>query len=225
MSSDSITFRWLKNLHVAIPAKAQSHFLRCEARTSLQNFSMASFSLYIPTEVSSLEQFSPLNSRDPLLCHVDLKSNPSCSPPISLLMIPAYTSLPRTTVWHVQNWSLPLTRLGRAHTWLMVAHVHLGWSLQEPVLNMIQVAYPTRGLPVTPRHSLKLPVTPDTVSKTVTQILTPCCYKKIIGVPSYAIVWLIKIRPTITPIPNVMLSMTYPETHPTTKLSRNNKEG
>jgi hypothetical protein len=177
-----------------MPAKAQSHFLRCEARRSLQNFSMTSFSLYISTEVSSLEQFSPLNSRDPLLCHVDPKSNPSRSPPISLPMIPAYTSLPRTTVWHIQNWSLPLTRLGHAHTWLVVARVHLGWSLQEPILNMIQVTYPTRGLSVTPKHSLKLSVTPDTVSKPVTQILIPCCYKKIIHLPSCVIVWLIKIK-------------------------------
>jgi hypothetical protein len=126
MSSDSITFWRLKNLHVAMPAKAQSHFLQCEARRPLQNFSMASLILYIPTEVSSLEQFSPLNSRDPLLCHVDPKSNPPRSPPISLLTIPAYTSLPRTTVWYIQNWSLPLTRLGRAHTWLVVAHVRPG---------------------------------------------------------------------------------------------------
>jgi hypothetical protein len=148
-----------------------------------------------------------------------------CSPPISLLMILVYTSLPRTTVWHVQNWSLPLTRLGHAHTWLVVAHVHSGWSLQELVLNMIQVTYPTRGLPVTPRYSLKLPVTSDTVSKSVTQILTPCCYIKIIHLPSYAIVQLIKIRPTINPIPKAILSKTCPETHPITRLSRNNKEG
>jgi hypothetical protein len=177
-----------------MPAKAHSHFLRCEARRSLQNISMASFSLYIPIEVSSLEQFHPLNSRDPVLCHVYPKSNPSRSPPISLPMIPAYTSLPRTTGWHIQNWSLPLTGLGRALTWLVVAQVHPGWYLQEPVLNMIQVTYPTRVLPVTPRHSLKLPVTPDIVSKPVTQILTPCCYKKIIHLPPYAIVRLIKIK-------------------------------
>jgi hypothetical protein len=156
---------------------------------------------------------------------VDPKSNLSRSLPISLPTILAYTSLPRTTVWHVQNWSLPLTRLGRTHTWLVVAHVHPGWSLQEPVLNMIQVTYPTRGLSVTPRYSLKLPVTPDTVFKPVTQILTPCCYKKIIHLPPYAIVWLIKIRPTTNPIPKAMLSMTYPENHPITRLSRNNKEG
>jgi hypothetical protein len=150
---------------------------------------------------------------------------PPHSPPISLLMILTYTSLPRTTVWHVQNWSLPLTRLGRAHTWLMVAHVHPGWSLQESVLNMIQVTYPTRELTVIPRYSLKLPVTPDTVSKPITQILTPCCYRKIIHLPSYAIVRLIKIRPTTNPIPKAMLSMTYPETHPIPRLSRNNKKG
>jgi hypothetical protein len=207
-----------------MPAKAQSHFLRSEARRSLQNFSMASFSLYIPTEVSLLEQF-PLNSGDPLLCLVDPTSNPPHSPPISLLMIQAYTSLPHTTVWHVQNWSLPLTRWGRAHTWLVVAHVHPGRSLQEPVLNMIQVTYPTRGLQVTPRYSLKLPVTPDTVSKPVTQILTPYCYRKNIHLPSYAIVRFIKIRPTTNPIPKAMLIMTYPETHPITRLSRNNTEG
>jgi hypothetical protein len=155
---------------------------------------------------------------------VDPKSNPPRSPPISLLVISAYTSLPHTTVWHVQNWSLPLTRLGHAHTWLVVAHVHPGWSLQEPVLNMIQVTYPTRGLPVTPRYSLKLSVTPDTVSKLVTQILTPCCYKTIIHLPSYAIVRLIKIRSTTNPIPKAMLSMTYLETHPITRSTRNNKE-
>jgi hypothetical protein len=125
---------------------------------------------------------------------VDPKSNPPRSPPISLPTILAYTNLPHTTVWQVQNWSLPLTRLGRAHTWLMVAHVHPRWSLQELVLNMIQVTYPTRGLLVTPRYSLKLSVTPDTVSKPVTQILTPCCYRKIIHLLSYAIVWLIKIK-------------------------------
>jgi hypothetical protein len=119
---------------------------------------------------------------------------PPRSPPISLPTIPTYTSLPRTTVWHVQNWSLPLTRLGHTHTWFVVAHVHSGWSLQELVLNMIQVTYPTRGLPVTPRYSLKLSITSDTVSKPVTQILASCCYKKIIHLPPCAIVRLIKIK-------------------------------
>jgi hypothetical protein len=156
---------------------------------------------------------------------VDPRSNPPRSPPISLPTIPAYTSLPRTTIWHVQNWSLPLTRLGRAHTWLVVAHVHPGWSLQEPVLNMIQVRYSIRGLPVTPRYSIKPPVTPDTVSKPVIQILTHCCYRKIIDLPSYTIVRLIKIRPTTNPIPKAMLSKTYPETHPITRSTMNNKEG
>jgi hypothetical protein len=156
---------------------------------------------------------------------VDPKSNPPRSPPISLPVIPAYTSLPHTTIWHVQNWSLPLTRLGHAHTWLVVAHVHPAWSLQVSVLNMIQVTYQIRGLPVTPRYSLKLSVTPDTISKLVTQILTLCCYRKIIHLRSYAIVRLIKIRPMTNPIPKAMLSMTYPETHPITKSTRNNKEG
>jgi hypothetical protein len=58
MSSDPILFRWLENLHVTMPAKAHSHFLWCEAKRSLQNFSMASLSLYIPTEVSPLEQLA-----------------------------------------------------------------------------------------------------------------------------------------------------------------------
>jgi hypothetical protein len=156
---------------------------------------------------------------------VDLKSNPPHSPPISLLAIPTYTNIPRTTVWLVQNWSLLLTRLGCAHTFLMLAQVHPGWSLQESVLNMIQVTYPTRGLPVTLRYSLKLSVTLDTVFKPVTQILTPCCYRKIIHLPSYAIVQLIKIRPTTNPISKAMLSTTYPETHPITRPIRNNKEG
>jgi hypothetical protein len=156
---------------------------------------------------------------------VDPKSNSPSSPPISLLMIPAYTSLPRTTVWQVQNWSPPLTRLGRAHTWLMVAHVHPGWSLREAVLSMIQVTYPTRGLPVTPRYCLKPSVTLNTVSKPVTQIVTPCCYKKIIDLPSCAMVPLIKIRPNTNPIPKAVLSMSYPETHPITRSTRNNKEG
>jgi hypothetical protein len=49
--------KWVENLHVAMPAKAQSHFLWYEARRSLQNSFIASFSLYIPTEVSPLEQF------------------------------------------------------------------------------------------------------------------------------------------------------------------------
>jgi hypothetical protein len=153
------------------------------------------------------------------------RSNPPHSPPISLPAIPTYTSLPHTTIWHVQNWSLPLTRSGRAHTWLMVAYVHPGWSVQEPVLNMIQVTYQTRRLLVTPRYSLKLSVTPDTIFKPANQILTPCCYKKIIYLPSCAIVWLIQIRPRANPIPNAILSMTYPETHPISRLSRNNKEG
>jgi hypothetical protein len=156
---------------------------------------------------------------------VDPKSNPPHSPPISLPTIPAYTSLPRTTIWHVQNWTLPITRLGRTHTWLVVAHVHPRWSLQEPVLNIIQVIYPTGGLSVTPRYSLKLSVTLDTVFKLVTQILTPCCYKKIIHLPPSAIVRLIKIRPKTIPIPKTILSMTYPETHPITSSTRNNKEG
>jgi hypothetical protein len=153
------------------------------------------------------------------------RSNPLHSPPISLPMILAYTRLPHTTIWHVQNWSLPLTRSGCAHTWLVVAHVHFRWSLQELVLNMTQVTYQTRGLPVTPRHSLKLSVTLNIVSKPVTQILTPCCYKRIIHLPSSAIVQLIQIRPRTNPIPKARLSMTYPETHPIFRLSRNNKEG
>jgi hypothetical protein len=156
---------------------------------------------------------------------VDPRSNSPRSPPISLPMILAYTSLPHTTIWHVQNWSLSLTRSSCAHTWLVVSHVHPGWSLQEPILNMIQVTYQTRGLPVTPRYNLKQSVTLGTVSKLVTQILTPCCYKKIIHPPSCAIVRLIKIRPRTNPIPKAMLSMTYPKTHPITRLSRNDKEG
>jgi hypothetical protein len=159
------------------------------------------------------------------VCLVDPRNKSPHSPPISLLAILAYTSFPRTTVWHVQNWSLPLTRLGRAHTWLVVANVHPGWSLQEPALNMIHVTYPTRVLPVTPRYSLKSSVIPDTVSKLVTQILTPCCYKKIIHLPSCAIIRLIKIRPKTILITKAMLSVTYPETHPITRSTRNNKEG
>jgi hypothetical protein len=156
---------------------------------------------------------------------VDPRSNSPRSPPISLPAIPAYTSLPRTTVWNVQNWSLPLTRSARVHTWLVVTHVHPGWSLKELILNMIQVTYQTRGLPVTPRYSLKLSATPNTVFKPVTQILAPCCYKKIVHLPSCAIVRLIKIRPRTNPIPKAMLGMTYPKTHPITRLSRSNKEG
>jgi hypothetical protein len=110
----------------------------------------------------------PLNSRDPLLCLVDPRSKSPCSPPVSLSANLVYTSLPHTTVWHIQNWSLSLTRSGHAHTWLMVVHVQPRWSLQESVLNMIQVTYQTRGLPVTPRYSLKLSVTPEIVSKPVT---------------------------------------------------------
>jgi hypothetical protein len=156
---------------------------------------------------------------------VDPKSKSLLSPPISLPAILMYTSLPCATVCHVQNWSLPLTRLGCAHTWLMVAHVHLGWSLQEPVLKMIRVTYQTRGLLVTPRYSLKPSVTLDTISKPVTQIQTPCCYKKIIHLPSCAIVWLIKIRQKRNPIPKAMLSMTYPETHSISRSTKNSKEG
>jgi hypothetical protein len=44
MSSGSITFRRLENLHAAMPAKAQTHFQWCAVRRSLQNSSMASFS-------------------------------------------------------------------------------------------------------------------------------------------------------------------------------------
>jgi hypothetical protein len=156
---------------------------------------------------------------------VVLKSNSLRSPPMSFPTILAYTSLPRTTVWHVQNWSLPLTRSGHAHTWLVVAHVHPGWSLQEPVLHMMLVTYSTRGLSVTPRYSIKPTVTPDTVSKPVTQILIPCCYKKIIHLPSYVVVGLIKIRPKTNRIPKAPLSRTYPETHPIPSSTRNNKEG
>jgi hypothetical protein len=156
---------------------------------------------------------------------VDTRSNSPRSPPISLPMILTYTSLPHTTVWHIQNWSLPPTRSSRAHSWLVVAHIQSGWSLQELVLNMIQVTYPTRGLPVTPRYSLKPLVTLDTVSKSITQILPPCCYKNIIHLPSCAIVWLIKIRPKTNPIPKAMLSMTSLETHLISRSTRNNKEG
>jgi hypothetical protein len=133
--------------------------------------------------------------------------------------------LPWTTVWHVQNWSLPLTRSGCTHTWLVVEHVHLGWSLQELVLNMLQVTYQTTWLPVTPRNSLKLSVSLDTVSKSVTPILPPRCYKKIIHLPSCAIVQLIKIRPKTNPIHKAMLGMTYPETNLISRSTRNNKDG
>jgi hypothetical protein len=128
------------------------------------------------------------------MCHVDPKSKSPRSPLISLPMNPAYTSLPRTTGWHVQNWSPPLIQSGCAHTWLMVAHVHPGWSLHELVLHMIQVTYQTRGLPISPRYCLKLSVTLDTVSKPVTQIVISCGYKKIIHLLSCAIVQLIKIK-------------------------------
>jgi hypothetical protein len=156
---------------------------------------------------------------------VDPKSKSPRSPPISLPMIMSYTSLPHTTVWHVQNRYLPLSRSGRVHTWLMVAHVNPGWSLQESVLNMIRVTYQTRGLLVTHRNSVKPSITPDTVYKLATQILTPCCYKKIIHLPSCAIVRLIKIRPRMNPIPKAMLSMTYPETHLISRSTKNSKEG
>jgi hypothetical protein len=156
---------------------------------------------------------------------VDLRNKSPRSPPISLPVILTYTNLSRTTVWHVQNWSPPLTMSSRTHTWLVVAQVHPGWSLQELVLNMIQVTYPTRGLPVTPRNSLKLSITPNTVSKPVTQILIPCCYKKIIHLPPCAIIWLIKIRPKTNSITKAMLSMTYPETHPITRSTMIKKEG
>jgi hypothetical protein len=146
------------------------------------------------------------------------------SPSISLPAILAYTRLPRTIVSHIRNWFLPLTRSGRAHIWIVVAYVHPRWSLQEPVLNMIQVTYQIRRLPVTPRYSLKSSVIPDTVSKPVTQILTPCSYKKLIHLPSCAIVQLIKIRPRKIPIPKAILSMTYLKTHPITRSTRNNKE-
>jgi hypothetical protein len=66
-SSDSITFRRLENLQVAMPAKAQSHILWCAARRSLQIFSMASFSLYISIEVSLLEQLAIELYRPPLV--------------------------------------------------------------------------------------------------------------------------------------------------------------
>jgi hypothetical protein len=102
---------------------------------------------------------------------------------------------------------------------------HLWWSLQEPVLNMIQVTCQIRGLPATPRNSLKLSVTPNTISKPVTQILPPCCYKKIIHLLSCALVQLINIRPKTNLIPKAMLSMMYPETHPKTRSTRNNREG
>jgi hypothetical protein len=96
--------------------------------------------------------------------------------------------------WPEENRRRPVIVVRSQRKNLVVAHVHPGLSLQEPVLNMIQVTYPTGGLPVTPRYSLKLSVTPDTVSKLVTQILTPCCYRKFIHLPPCAIVRLIKIK-------------------------------
>jgi hypothetical protein len=56
MSTDFITFRRLENLYVAMPAKPQAHFLGCAARRSLQDFFTASFSMHMPTKVSSLEE-------------------------------------------------------------------------------------------------------------------------------------------------------------------------
>jgi hypothetical protein len=156
---------------------------------------------------------------------VDPKSKSPRSLPISLPVILPYTSLPRTTVCHIQNWSLPLPRSGRTHTWLVVAHVHPGWSLQELVLNMIWVTYQTRGLPVTPRSDLKLLVSPDTPSKLVTQILPHVATKRWSIFPHVQKNQLIKIRPKTNPIPKALLSVTYPETHPITWSIRNSKEG
>jgi hypothetical protein len=166
----------------------------------------------------------PWNSSNPILCLLDPRSKPPCSPPLSLPMIPAYISLPLTTIWHVQNWYLPLTRSGHAHTWLMVAHVHPGWSLQELILNMIQVTYPIKGLLVTPRYSLKLSITPDSFQighPNPTTMLLQKDYSSSLMCNSP----IIKIRPWTNPIPKVMLSITYPETHPITRSTRNNKEG
>jgi hypothetical protein len=67
MSTDFITFQRLENLYVATAAKPQSHFHGCAANGSLQNFSMASLSLYIPTEVSPLEKLSIELWRYPLV--------------------------------------------------------------------------------------------------------------------------------------------------------------
>jgi hypothetical protein len=129
----------LKHIHTSFGVRPRDHY---------KTFPWLLSACTYPLWFHRLSNF-PLNSRDPLLCLVDPRSNSSHSPPISLPVIPVYTSLPHTTVWHVQNWSLPLTRSGRAHTWLVVAHVHPGWSLQESVLNMILVTYQIRGLPIT----------------------------------------------------------------------------
>jgi hypothetical protein len=84
------------------------------------------------------------------------------SPHISIPTLLTY--IPPSSHHHLActNWYVPLTRLGRAHTWLMMTNVHPWWLIQEPVLNMIQVTYQTRQLLLTHRHSLNLSVNPQT---------------------------------------------------------------
>jgi hypothetical protein len=182
-------------------AKAQSHFLWCEAWRSRQNFSMASFSLYIPTEISPLEQLS--RSRR--------------FRRIQAFLTPPFGTY-KTDLYHLLGQVVPI--LGS--WWHM-------FILDDPSKDQFLIWFEwhnqTRGPPVTPRNSFKLSVTPNTISKPVTQILTRYCYNKIIHLSPCAIVWLIKIRPKTYPISKAMLNMTYPETDPITRSTRNNKKG
>jgi hypothetical protein len=74
----------------------------------------------------------------------------------------------RTDLYHLLGQVMPI--LGS--WWHMFI---LGDLSKNRSLNMIYVTYQTRGLPVTPKNSFKLSVAWDTVSKSVTQILPPCC--------------------------------------------------
>jgi hypothetical protein len=146
MNSDSITFQWLKNLHVAMPAKAQAHFLWCAVRKSLQFFYMASFSLYIPTNVRAIIHWT-LETPSCALWIQGVSSlihNPSRSwqfwhiPAFLTTLIDTY----KTDLYHLLGQLTPI--LARGGTWS-------SWSLQESFLNMIQVTYQTRGQSVTSR--------------------------------------------------------------------------
>jgi hypothetical protein len=126
------------------------HFLWCTTKRLLQGFFMASSSLYMPTKVSPLGE----------LYHSPLET-PSCAmwfrgvtPNFTTHLAPddsRVSHLPHTTIWHVQTDLYHL--LGQVVS-ILGSRCHmsiLGDRFQELILNMIQVTYQTRGLPINPQ--------------------------------------------------------------------------
>jgi hypothetical protein len=116
MSGDFTTFRWLNNLDVAMCTLSLVYGQ--EITTRLFHGFPQLVHVYWGFTARSI---IPFTSIDPLLCPVVPRSNPHIH---HTSRSRQFRSIPPSTHHHLActDWSLPLTRLGRTHTWLMMCH-------------------------------------------------------------------------------------------------------